>query len=175
MRRSDLVPDCGRCAAVCCVAPSFEASTDFAVGKQAGVPCRHLGVECRCTIHDELVPRGFLGCSIYDCYGAGPRVTRLFVGATGLDAQRDEAFLFLRVVHELLWLLTEAAKLCPTSEVLLREQIEKEVATLDAIELLPFARADVDLRSCHERSQRLLVSVGHAVGGRARHVLRVMR
>src|SRR5215471_13450734 len=104
MRRSDLVPDCGSCAAICCVATSFEASEDFAFDKPAGARCRHLTVECRCAIHDGLVKRGLSGCAVYDCYGAGQRVTRALASAP--EAERNEAFLMLRVVHELLWLLT---------------------------------------------------------------------
>jgi hypothetical protein len=34
--------DCGNCAALCCVAPGFAASADFAIGKGPGQPCPHL-------------------------------------------------------------------------------------------------------------------------------------
>src|SRR5262245_28728842 len=113
MRRPDLVSDCASCAGLCCIATSFEASEYFGLDKPAGVACPNLSSDCRCAIHDDLVERGFAGCAAYECYGAGPRVTRAF--GPGDSAARNEAFLSLRVVHELLWLLTEAAKLCPPS------------------------------------------------------------
>ena len=72
MRRADLVPDCGRCAALCCIATSFEASEDFAFDKAAGTGCRYLTRDCRCAIHDQLAERGFRGCAAYECFGAGP-------------------------------------------------------------------------------------------------------
>lgn len=75
MRRSDLVADCGACAAGRCIALPFDASEDFAFHKESGVACRHLDGTTS-TIHVELVDRGFLGCAVYDCYGAGPRATR---------------------------------------------------------------------------------------------------
>ncbi len=37
--RHDLRADCGRCAGLCCVAPAFTASADFAIDKPAGQPC----------------------------------------------------------------------------------------------------------------------------------------
>ena len=86
MRRPDLVPDCGSCAALCCVATSFEAYEDFAFDKAAGVACRYLMRDCRCAIPDALVERGFRGCAAYDCYGASQRATRAFSGAHDADA-----------------------------------------------------------------------------------------
>lgn len=161
---------------MCCVAPAFEVSEDFAVDKEAGVPCRHLGRDCRCAIHDELVVRGFLGCSVYDCYGAGPRVTRLFEGAAGSEEQRDEAFLILRVVHEMLWLLTEAAKLCSAVNDELGAEIRAEVAVLDMIaQVPPPALFDIDMHGCRDRAHRLLWRTGEAVGGRSRRALVVVR
>lgn len=145
MRRPDLVPDCGNCAALCCVATAFDASEDFAIDKPAGEACPHLGDDCRCTIHDELVARGFAGCAIYDCYGAGQRAS-----ANGLGTH----FLALREVHELLWLLTEAAKLCPRAD--LRAELDAEIAILDAIE----PAHDLELAARTRAAHALLRRVG---------------
>jgi hypothetical protein len=166
MRRPDLVPDCASCAAICCVATSFDASDDFAVDKPAGVGCRYLRRDCRCAIHDELAVRGFRGCTVYDCYGAGPRVTRAFAGSVDADV-RNAAFLGLRVVHELLWLLTEAAKLCPAEHHALAAQLTTEIEALDTIARAPMPRlAELDLRSQETAARALLRRVGHALGGR---------
>jgi hypothetical protein len=165
MRRADLVPDCASCAAVCCIATSFDASVDFAFDKAAGARCMHLKPDCRCAIHEELVSRGCPGCAVYDCYGAGPRVTRAFAGAH--DDERDRAFLIMRVVHELLWLLTEAVKLCPPAQVDLAAELASEIAALDAIanELEP-ATLHAELRPHQDAAHALLRRVGDVLGGR---------
>lgn len=99
--------DCGRCAALCCVAPAFRASADFAIDKAAGVACPNLRGDRRCGIHAHLRERGFAGCAAYDCFGAGQRVTAI---AAGAGAERTFALLAVtRRLHELLWYLAEAA------------------------------------------------------------------
>jgi uncharacterized protein YjbI with pentapeptide repeats len=112
--------DCERCAGLCCVAPAFSASADFAIDKAAGQPCPHLGADFRCGIHADLRDRGFPGCAVYDCFGAGQRVTQgVFAGldwrvrpdiAPGLFL----AFSIVRQLHELLWYLAEALDLAAT-------------------------------------------------------------
>jgi hypothetical protein len=113
--RAELSSDCGACAALCCIALPFAASEDFAFDKAAGARCRFLRDDCRCAVHDELVPRGLSGCAVFQCHGAGPRVTRAFAGRAetpALVAERDEVFRVQREVHELLWRLDAAAELC---------------------------------------------------------------
>lgn len=184
MRRADLVPDCASCAAVCCVATSFDASEDFALDKPAGVACQYLRRDCRCAIHGELVARGFQGCAVYDCFGAGPRVTRAFAARRDCDRERNAAFLVLRIVHELLWLLTEAAKVCeraggpapshmgaaardtaaPTALVC---EIAAEVDSLDAIARdMASDPLAVDLHEHSDRAYALLRRVGDQLGHR---------
>jgi hypothetical protein len=166
MPRPDLIPDCSACAALCCVATSFEHSEDFAFDKPAGVACRYLTRGHRCAIHAELITRGCRGCTTYDCYGAGQRATRAFTAAPA--PLRDQAFLILRSLHELLWLLTEAAKLCPPSCGELHAALTAQVQTLDAI-----ARGDaaallkVELCRHDQRTRALLRRVGESFGGRA--------
>ena len=111
---------------LCCVAPAFVASADFAVDKPAGQPCRHLGDDSRCGIHAELRERGFPGCAVFDCFGAGQHVTQGTFGgrdwrdAPGLAASMSTAFGVMRQLHELLWHLTEALTL-PVPGVLAAE------------------------------------------------------
>jgi hypothetical protein len=174
MRRLDLVPDCGSCAAICCVATSFEASDDFAFDKPASTACPHLTPSCRCNIHDELGERGFGGCAAYGCYGAGQRVTRAFGaeapdrdwGDRGDTPRRDRAFLVMRELHELLWLLTEAAKLCPPSRDDLRAHLASEANTLDVLASASLPSIlDIDIASLRRRAERALRLVGDALGG----------
>jgi len=185
MRRPDLVPDCASCAAVCCIATSFDASEDFAFDKAAGVGCQYLGRDCRCAIHEELLDRGFRGCAVYDCFGAGPRVTRAFAGMEDCDRERNDAFLILRVVHEQLWLLTEAGRLCNRVSLDARladedrreivrsvsREIDREIDVLDAIaRLAPVDLVALDPRAHVDRTRALLRHVGDALGGRRRTV-----
>jgi hypothetical protein len=115
-----LRPDCGRCVGLCCVAPAFSASADFAIDKAAGEPCPNLGADFRCGIHASLRDRGFRGCAAYDCFGAGQWVSQeVFAGA---DWRTDpdiapRVFAVFSVVcrlHELLWYLAEALELAAT-------------------------------------------------------------
>ena len=104
--RDRLRADCGTCVALCCVAPSFTVSADFAIDKPAGVVCPNLAADDRCTIHERLRESGFPGCAAYDCFGAGQRV------ATGARTpELFAAFAAMRRRHELLWYLAEAAEL----------------------------------------------------------------
>jgi uncharacterized protein YjbI with pentapeptide repeats len=102
---------------LCCVAPAFSASADFAIDKAAGQPCPHLGPVFRCGIHDELRQRGFPGCAVYDCFGAGQKVAHVTFGgrdwrqAPHTARQMFGVFAVMRQLHELLWYLTEALTL----------------------------------------------------------------
>lgn len=166
MRRADLVPDCGSCAAVCCVAPSFEASDDFAFDKPAGIRCPNLTRDDHCRVYAERAARGCSGCVGYDCYGAGQRVTRAFAAAPHAQLERNEAFLILRVLHELLWLLTEAAKRCPPSHPALAADLAREIDALDRLAHAVPGLLAFDPQPHRELTHALLRRVGSALGGR---------
>jgi uncharacterized protein YjbI with pentapeptide repeats len=123
----ELRADCSRCFALCCVAPGFAKSADFPFTKAAGKPCRHLQPEFRCGIHASLRQQGFPGCVVYDCFGAGQRVSqRTFAGVSWRERPESaepmfEVFGVMRQLHELLWLLDAAAALKEAAP--LREQI----------------------------------------------------
>jgi len=114
---ADLRADCANCFALCCVAPAFAPSADFPIVKPAGRPCLNLRADFRCGIHDSLRPRGFRGCAVYDCFGAGQKVSQVTFG--GRDWRRDPgaarpmfaAFAVMFHLHELLWYVTEALAL----------------------------------------------------------------
>ena len=116
-RRFRLRADCERCVGLCCVAPAFSASADFAIDKDAGQACPNLQSDFRCAIHTRLRQDGFPGCAVYDCFGAGQKVTQVTVGGHDwrrtpqIAAQSFEVFAVMRQLHELLWYLTEALTL----------------------------------------------------------------
>ena len=113
-RREDLTADCESCFGLCCVTLAFARSADFAIDKPAGEPCTHLDAADRCDIHPHLRERGFKGCTVFDCFGAGQKVSRsTFEGRSWRDdAQARVAmstvFPVVRRLHELLWYLHEA-------------------------------------------------------------------
>lgn len=115
--RGELRADCARCVGLCCVALAFSRSADFALDKEAGEPCPNLAPDHRCTIHARLRTSGFAGCTVYDCLGAGQKVTQLTFGGRSWhdDAATASAmfaaFTVVRGLHELLWYLTEARAL----------------------------------------------------------------
>nr|WP_229803630.1 pentapeptide repeat-containing protein [Planobispora rosea] len=115
--------DCERCFGLCCVAPAFTASSDFAIDKPAGKACPNLREDFRCGIHRHLRQRGFTGCTVYDCFGAGQQVSQVTFGGKdwrrrpGTAGQMFEVFPVMRNLHELLWYLTEALALPPARPI----------------------------------------------------------
>ncbi|TDD72162.1 pentapeptide repeat-containing protein [Actinomadura rubrisoli] len=108
-----LKADCARCFGLCCVALPFAASADFAVDKAAGEPCGNLLADFRCGIHADLRGRGFSGCTVFDCFGAGQKVSQeTFAGRDwrqqSLAQQMFTVFPVMRQLHELLWYLDAA-------------------------------------------------------------------
>jgi len=102
--------DCARCLALCCVGPAFAASADFALDKPARTPCPHLGDDHGCDIHAHLRDRGFPGCAVFDCFGAGQQVVQVtFGGARRRTPAMFDALEVLRPLHEVLALLDEVA------------------------------------------------------------------
>jgi hypothetical protein len=117
VERELLRADCSRCVGLCCVVPAFAASADFAVDKPAEQACTHLLGDSRCGIHTELRERGFPGCTVYDCFGAGQRVVqdtfegRDWRGEAETRVAMFAVFPIVRELHELLWYLSEALTL----------------------------------------------------------------
>jgi uncharacterized protein YjbI with pentapeptide repeats len=143
--RPALHADCERCFGLCCVAPAFTASADFAISKPAGQECPNLLPDFRCSVHGRLRQLGFPGCSRYDCFGAGQQVAQVTFGgrdwraAPELAAPMFAAFAVMRQLHELLWYLTEALSLAPARPVragLRRARAEIERLTMSSAEEL---------------------------------------
>jgi uncharacterized protein YjbI with pentapeptide repeats len=154
--RLSLRADCERCFGLCCVAPAFSASADFAIGKPAGQACPHLHPDFRCGIHTTLRGRGFRGCTVYDCFGAGQKVSQVTFG--GQDWQRAPerarqiyaAFLIVRDLHELAWYVGEARRLPAAGE--LNPQLSQALAkTIRLAGLGHEALAELDV-AAHRRS-----------------------
>lgn len=141
-RRAALRADCTRCRALCCVVPGFARSSDFAIDKPAGRPCPNLQADFRCSVHSELRDRGFPGCTVYDCLGAGQHVTQVVLGGHDWRTSSDtaeamvEVFPVVRDLFELLRYLAEGASFPRAVEV--HDALEAAYAEIEAL-----AEADV--------------------------------
>lgn len=172
--RRGLRADCENCFALCCVAPAFSASVDFAIDKHAGQACPNLGSDFRCGIHARLRPQGFRGCTVYDCFGAGQKVSQVTFGgqdwrrAPRTAKQMFAVFPIMRDLHELLWYLTEALTLRPARPLhgelgLALEEVER--LTRGA----PGALEHVDVAACRREVNALLLRVSELVRAEVRH------
>jgi uncharacterized protein YjbI with pentapeptide repeats len=148
--RTRLRADCARCVGLCCVAPAFAASADFALDKPAGRACPNLRSDFRCGIHADLRDRGFPGCVAFDCFGAGQHVTQVtfdgrdWRGAPGLAVQMFTVFAIMRQLHELLWYLTEARALQPAGP--LHDDLRRALVDTERLTMLaPEAIVELDV------------------------------
>lgn len=174
--RSSLRPDCRKCFALCCTAFGFSRTADFAVDKPAGTVCPNLAEDFSCSIHEVLQPRGFRGCTVFDCFGAGQHVSRdVFAGRDWVRFPEHKdgmfgAFKVSRQLHEMLWHLAEAQQRTYDTEAedqagmlirLIQEVLAAEVPVL----------LGVDLGALHDRVRCLLAGVsaeirqGYAAAG----------
>ncbi|GGX84055.1 pentapeptide repeat-containing protein [Streptomyces fructofermentans] len=174
--RTELQADCTRCFGLCCVALPFAASADFAIDKDAGSPCPNLRADSRCGIHTELRERGFGGCTVYDCFGAGQKVSQVtFGGADWRSAPPErarlmfEVFPVVRQLHELLRHLTEALALPAARPV--HTELRRALDRTEALtRLAPEEIAEVDVPAVRGEANALLLRASElaraAQGGR---------
>ncbi|PSL41070.1 uncharacterized protein YjbI with pentapeptide repeats [Planomicrobium soli] len=115
--------DCTKCFGLCCVALPFAESADFAFTKLAGTPCHNLQENFLCAIHEELREKGFRGCTVYECFGAGQKVSQITYN--GIDwrnnplsaAEMFQVLPIMQQLHEMLYYLAEALALKDTTPI----------------------------------------------------------
>ncbi|GHH41983.1 pentapeptide repeat-containing protein [Streptomyces candidus] len=106
---SHLRSDCGNCFGLCCVALTLTKSSDFAIDKPIGKPCPHLAEDFGCGIHSRLRGEGFPGCTVYDCFGAGQKLSQVTFDGVSWRAEPGSSELMfallpvMKQLHELLW------------------------------------------------------------------------
>ncbi len=164
---ASLRADCEHCFGLCCVVSGFAASADFAIDKPAGSPCPNLLSDFRCSIHDQLRPKGFPGCVTYDCFGAGQRVAQVTFGgrhsrhSPQIAEQMFAVFPVMRDLHELLWYLTEALALPAAAP--LHTELQRALDDIEALARLgPAVLVEVD-SAAHQRSIRDLLTDASAL------------
>jgi hypothetical protein len=170
-RRRSLRADCSQCFALCCVALAFERSSDFATTKPAGEPCRNLADDFRCAIHASLRPSGFAGCTVFDCFGAGQKVSReVFGGVSWLEDPTVRPGMFavfpvVRQLNELLWFLAEARRVTAAGDLAAR--LDDAYATVEALSSQsPETLAALDVQVQRERIRPLLIEASAAARAR---------
>lgn len=141
----ELQADCASCFGLCCVALPFSRSSDFPVHKAAGTPCGNLQEDFRCGIHERLRAEGYHGCTVFDCFGAGQKVSQVTFKGVSRRADPDatrtmyEVFPVVRQLHELLKYTAQALDLAaarPVHQELRRAYDRLDVLTRDTPETL---------------------------------------
>ncbi|MBD1379806.1 pentapeptide repeat-containing protein [Metabacillus arenae] len=175
--RNSLHADCENCFGLCCVALTFVASTDFAIDKDAGKPCPNLQSDFRCGIHKNLRQQGYKGCSVFDCFGAGQKVSQ--VTFSGVDWHEGpetakkmfDVFPIMQQLHEMLWYLTEALTL-KASRPILRELNLALDETVRLTQLSPDSLMKLDVPSHRADVNALLLRTSELVRTESRRQLK---
>ena len=113
----------------------------------------------KCSIHKNLRGKGYKGCTVFECFGAGQKISQ--VTFNGIDWRKDakharkmyDAFPVMHQLHEMLWYLNEAILLKATQSIHkeLSKAIEEteRLSNLNADELMkvniPLHRAEVNI------------------------------
>lgn len=145
-KKNNLRADCSNCYGLCCVALYFSASEGFPADKEAGKPCLNLRPDFCCSVYTDLRELGLKGCTAFDCFGAGQKVSQVhFAGkdwrkAPQFAPKMFETFQIMRQLHELLWYLTETLTLRATSQIHgpIKSMLDKtEQLTYLSVDVLP--------------------------------------
>ncbi|WP_375709761.1 pentapeptide repeat-containing protein [Mesobacillus foraminis] len=121
---TQLKADCESCFGLCCVALPYVKGADFAFDKTGGSPCRNLQSDYRCSIHTKLRESGFRGCAVYECFGAGQKVSQSTYGGSDWRSRPETAqemfsvFPVMQQLHEMLYYLHEAMLLGAAKPIL---------------------------------------------------------
>lgn len=133
---SELYSDCTNCFGLCCVALPYAKSSDFAFSKDGGTPCPNLQKDNKCCIHTDLREKGFRGCTAYECFGAGQKVSQHTYGgkewrdSPQLAKEMFDVFPIVQQLHEMLYYLDQARTFEETKSIydLLESSFQKTEA-----------------------------------------------
>ncbi|MFJ5770918.1 pentapeptide repeat-containing protein [Psychrobacillus sp. NPDC093180] len=144
--RKGLIADCTKCFGLCCTALNIMPSSDFPIIKPAGTPCMNLQSDYSCQIHSQLREKGFKGCTVFDCLGAGQVVSQVtFNGQSWRDNPETrekmfQAFPIMEQIHEMIAYAAEAISYdipANLSDKLSQKLMElQDLTKLDSDELL---------------------------------------
>ena len=166
--RASLTADCMKCFGLCCTALNVAASSDFAINKPAGTPCPHLQGDFRCKIHKNLREKGFKGCTVFDCLGAGQKVSQVTFNGQSWREYPEVADKMFRVfpvmeqLYEMIAFISEALTydISQSLQKKLIKQLEKLQSStdMDADSLL-----SLDMISCRLPVNELLLEASEYI------------
>ncbi|WYP25736.1 pentapeptide repeat-containing protein [Alkalihalobacillus sp. FSL W8-0930] len=167
MTTTELTSDCSQCFGLCCVALPYIQSTDFAKDKAAGTPCHNLNDRFMCTIHSKLREEGYKGCTVYECFGAGQKVSQSIYKGVSWNKKSSgemfEVFPVIQQLHEMLSYLDEALRREETKPI--HTQLKKEFNKIDAYTYSdPETILTLDLASIRLEISKYLSEAGELVG-----------
>jgi len=122
--------DCDKCSGICCVALYCMKTDGFPENKEAGVPCKHLMRNFHCDMYSDLADKNMKGCLVYDCFGAGQKVTQSCYPDEDWQKNSEktneifQVFLIVFQLHQMAWYLLEALTLAAD------EHLESDIDTL---------------------------------------------
>ncbi|MGE6630521.1 pentapeptide repeat-containing protein [Bacillus sp. NPDC077027] len=144
--RESLTADCTKCFGLCCTALNIVASSDFPINKPAGTPCMNLQSDYSCQIHSQLREKGFKGCTVFDCLGAGQVVSQVTFNGQSWRENPDigkkmfQVFPIMEQIHEMIAYVAEALSYDIPDDLAdkLRKQLKElqDLTKLDADHLL---------------------------------------
>ncbi|MDK8191914.1 pentapeptide repeat-containing protein [Paenibacillus sp. UMB7766-LJ446] len=168
-----LSADCEQCFGLCCVALPYGKSSDFAFDKSSGTPCPNLRTDNRCGIHTQLRQKGFKGCTVYDCFGAGQKLSQVtYGGKDWRDHPESAAEMFdclpvMKQLHEMLSYVNEMLQLPETSSIhLALQNVYRETERLTDLE--PSAILHLDIPAHRAVVNELLVQASEMVRAKAK-------
>ncbi|TCZ80049.1 pentapeptide repeat-containing protein [Paenibacillus albiflavus] len=164
----DFQADCEQCFGLCCTALAFAASTQFALDKDSGVPCSNLRTDYLCGIHKNLRQQGYKGCTIYDCNGAGQKVSQItFKGTSWRDAPASAELMFhvfpiVEQLQEMLLYLHQSIALETTKSI--HQEIQAAIEETERLTLLePKAIVEIDVPAYRANINELLLQTSELV------------
>ncbi|SES12760.1 Pentapeptide repeat-containing protein [Gracilibacillus ureilyticus] len=163
-----LQADCANCFALCCVALPYAKSSDFAFNKTSGEPCRNLDKNFLCRIHKDLREKGFKGCTVYECFGAGQKVSQhIYKGKSWRDSpniskEMFEVFPIVQQLHEILYYLNEAGNRSETQSI--HKQLSSEFEKIDNLtKINPKEILSLDINEIRAGINPLLINASEQV------------
>ncbi|NHM33077.1 pentapeptide repeat-containing protein [Neobacillus terrae] len=169
----NLRADCENCFGLCCVVLPYAKSADFAFDKNGGTACPNLQSDYRCGIHKNLREKGFRGCTVYECFGAGQKVSQITY--KGKDWRQNpeiaremfEVFPIMQQLHEMLCYLNKALGLEVTKPI--HGDLQNVIEETEAITALsPKAILVLDIPMHRAKVNELLLKTSELVRGKVK-------
>ncbi len=165
--------DCEQCFGLCCVALPYLKSADFAFDKDSGVPCRNLQSDYKCGIHKNLRNSGFRGCTVYECFGAGQKVSQFTYSGRDWRKNKEiakemfDVFPIIQQLQEMLRYLYEALNRYEASEI--KTEVQQAINKIERLTYLdPQSILKLDILLHREFVNHILIQTSDYVRAKAK-------